>query len=234
MKECKHCRGTGWVLQKDENQREVAVRCRCRSEERLNLRLVQSNIPERFAGYKIENYYPETGNSSQGKVKKIIEKYIHDYPAVNRGLLLQGPVGVGKTHLLCSLAFELIRRKNVGLYYVDWTALVREMRTGEDNTDRDFQAINKMLKNLEKVELLIFDEIGATAVSKYVYDNIYYLINSRYNAGKMLIGATNLPDESTFEQETLSQRIGERLRSRLYEMTTVLPIRGTDFRKNNY
>lgn len=233
MTVCEKCNGTGWVIHRNRHNQEIAVRCTCRTEDLLNHKLTRSNVPERFSGYKIENFYPDSGQPSQRKAKKQIEKFINDYPAVSKGLLLQGPVGVGKTHLLCSVAYELIRRKNIDLYYVDWTALVREMRTGEDNTDRDFQAINQMLRHLKSVDLLIFDEIGATSVSKYVYDNLYHLVNSRYNDRKMLLGATNLPDESSFETETLSDRIGERLRSRLYEMTDTVSIQGVDFRKKN-
>ena len=147
MEDCKKCNNTGWLLRKTPEGGEIASKCICRERDQVYKRAQKANIPERFLGNEIEFYFPESGNSSQTKGKKFIEKFINDYPAVGgKGILLQGPVGVGKTHLLCCLAYELIKRKNVNLFYIDWTELVREMRSGEDNTNRDFYAINQLLK----------------------------------------------------------------------------------------
>jgi DNA replication protein DnaC len=68
-------------------------------------------------------------------------------------------------------------------------------------------------------------------MSPWVYDNIYYLFNKRYNNKKITICASNYLDASIANQETLTQRVGERVRSRLYEMTDAHQLDGSDFRK---
>jgi DNA replication protein DnaC len=78
-----------------------------------------------------------------------------------KGLLIQGPVGVGKTRLLCSIANALIKKfKTIDVYYIDWNDLVREMRSGESHATRDFFSINELMNKLIAADLLLFDELG--------------------------------------------------------------------------
>jgi DNA replication protein DnaC len=183
----------------------------------------------------LESYYPDSSNTSQKRAKKIVQKFIDDYPGVEKGLLLQGSIGLGKTQLLCSIAAELMRKdEKIDVYYIDWNDLVREMRTGEDFSTRDFAGINNLMTKLVKVELLLFDELASSHVSQWVSDYIYYLINKRYNNKKMTVFATNFYDKTyKSNTETLEQRMGSRLRSRLYEMAQAVEVRGADFRQKN-
>ena len=181
MAECTICNDSGYIL-KIFDGREYAIKCECAKKDINFSRAKKANIPLRFLGAGLEHYYPVQGNISQKKIIKIASKFVNDYPAVGgKGLLFQGSVGVGKTRILCSIASELIEKKQVDLYYIDWTELVKEMRSGEDNTDRDFMAINQLLQKLVSVELLILDELGASSVSKYVYDNIDHEVKYIYN-----------------------------------------------------
>lgn len=195
---------------------------------------VNVNIPQRFLGScfgEIGGYQPDPDNPSQKRAKKAAQKFIKDFPAVEKGLLLQGSIGLGKTHILCTIGFELIKKKNVDLYYIDWNDLVREMRSGEDHSTRDFSSINQLIQKMTQVDLLLFDELGASRVSPWVQDNIYFLFNKRYNNKKITVCASNFIDNPTDGRESLEQRIGDRIRSRLYEMTTVVQIKGSDFRR---
>lgn len=194
----------------------------------------KANIPQRFLGYELKSYIPQDQNHSQKKAKKVVQAFIDDFPAVKdqKGLLLQGPVGVGKTRLLCSIANGIIKKfKSIDIYYIDWNDLVREMRSGESHATRDFFSINDLMNKLIAAELLLFDELGASKLSEWVQDNVYHIFNKRYNNQKLTVCATNYPDKPTNNQETLAQRIGTRIRSRLYEMTESLEIKGTDYRK---
>lgn len=228
---CAICNGTGWII-KNRKGEEYASRCKCRVGDLAMSKGLTANIPQRFLGAEVKDYRPDSQNPSQNRAKKTVEKFIQDYPAVEKGLLLQGSIGLGKTRLLCSIGFELIKKKHIDVYYIDWNDLVREMRTGEDHASRDFQAINQLINRLIGVELLLFDELGASKVSPWVHDNIYYVINKRYNQRKVTVCATNFYDDPSDGKESLESRVGDRIRSRLYEMTKTIEIGGNDFRLN--
>lgn len=228
---CPKCNGTGWVRE-IKGEKEFVHKCGCKSQDILISKSEKANIPRRFVGYTLKTYCPDKDNPSQGRAKKIVQKFIDDYPAVEKGLLLQGSVGLGKTQLLCTIANELMKKDEyIDIYYIDWHDLVREMRTGEGHNSRDFVSINNLISKLVEVELLLFDEFASSEVSQWVKENIYYLINKRYNDRKMTIFATNFYDEIKEGRETLTERIDKRLRSRLYEMAQSVEIRGVDFRR---
>ncbi len=230
---CPICKGTGFVIEV-VNGVEYAKLCKCRLSDRFLTKNEKANIPPRFIGAELEWYKPEDGNESQIRAKERIKRFINDFPAVTKGLLLMGPTGVGKTRLLSSIATELFKKTpQLDVFYVDWNDLVREMKSGEDYSTRDYDGINQMIMRLIDVDLLLFDELGGSSVSAWVYDNIYYLLNKRYNNNKITVCATNYFDSTDVLKTTLSDRIGVRLRSRLYEMTEIIEIYGNDYRKKN-
>ncbi len=227
---CTRCQGTGWMLVQNQD-REVAVRCPCRQRDLFAKRLENSGIPVRFAGVELKGYLPGKENSSQAQARQVAEKFVAEYPAVAGGLLFQGPTGVGKTRLLCSIAHHLIQDQGTDVQYIDWNDLVREMRSGEDTTTRDFALIQRLMQRLASAELLLFDEFGASRPSPYVEDNIYFLVNRRYNDGRVTLFATNYFDRRIGAEDILTDRVSARIRSRLYEMARTVEIRGPDYRQ---
>ena len=230
---CPICGGSGWLLNR-ENDRETARPCQCRRNGIHALKIVGANVPPRFSGVELKSYFPDKNNPSQMQAKKMTEKFIRDYPAVVKGLLFQGVTGVGKTRMLCSIANQLIREKDADVYYIDWNDLVREMKSGEDHSSRDFSNIDLLIGKLCTVELLLFDEMGASRPSPWVEDNIYFIINKRYNESRVTVFASNYFDQKiNIDEETLGERIGERIRSRLFEMADGVEIRGLDYRERH-
>jgi len=230
---CEICQGTGWVIAASQG-REVARRCSCQKNGRDRQRLDQANIPPRFATCRLKGYIPNKNNRSQSKAKEIAEKFVADYPVMAVGLLFQGPTGTGKTRLLCSIGNQLLMEKGVEVYYIDWNDLGRELKSGEDHSSRDFSNIGQLITRLAGVELLLFDELGASRPSPWVDDNIYYLINRRYNENRITLFAANYFDKKVGAEETLAERVGQRIRSRLHEMAQSVEIQGIDFRQKNY
>jgi DNA replication protein DnaC len=230
---CKTCQDSGWVLVKVDG-REIARPCSCRREGAQALNAENANIPLRFLGTELKSYFPDKANPSQAKARKAAEKFVADYPAVDSGLLFQGATGVGKTRLLCSIGNQLIKEKVVEVAYIDWNDLAREMRSGEDSASRDFSTIGQLIQRLARAELLLFDELGASRPSPWVEDNIYYLVNRRYNDNRITLFASNFFDKKAGSEETLSERIGNRIRSRLFEMARSIEIMGADYRQKHY
>lgn len=235
MKEanCKICQDSGWVLVK-VGEREIARPCQCRQNGMQTLKASNANIPLRFMATELKSYFPDKANPTQAKAKKAAEKFIADYPAVDMGLLFQGATGVGKTRLLCCIGNQLIKEKNCEVIYIDWNDLTREMKSGEDAASRDFSNIGQLIQRLTRTELLLFDELGASRPSPWVEDNIYYLINRRYNDNRVTLFASNFFDKKIASEETFSERIGSRIRSRLFEMARSIEIMGADYRQKHY
>lgn len=233
---CEFCKGTGWITVKKGDQ-EFVRKCQCQSSEAYLKRSEHANIPVKFQGYELKTFFPDTKFPSQKDVIVRVRRFIDDYPSVmdNRGLLFQGRAGVGKTHLMCTIANELIKKiPTLDIYYIDWNNLVQEMRSGDHFATRDFSDVNRLVERLASVDLLLFDELGASSIAKlssWLTDSIYYIINKRYNNQKITICATNYPDKPKEGQETLTDQVGERIRSRLYEMTEIVMISGADQRR---
>lgn len=225
---CDICNGTGWVI-KEKRKNDFAQRCECQFTDILVSKSENANIPKRFIGFELKTYFTNKNDPSQEKAKKAVQKFINDFPAVEKGLLLKGSMGVGKTRLLCAIATELIKKtEDIDLYYIDWNDLIRTMRSGEGHSTRDFYAINQIIEKLSNVYILLFDELGGSDVSPWVRDNIYYLFNKRYNNNNITVCATNYYDDAS--EKSLSNKIGNRIRSRLYEMTMDIEIKGFDYR----
>ena len=78
----------------------------------------------------------------------------------------------------------------------------------------------------------MLDELGANKPTEWVRDTIAHIINCRYNDKKLTIFTSNYLDKPSKQgEESLTDRIGVRLRSRLFEMCTGIEIRGDDFRQ---
>ncbi|MEN8154118.1 MAG: ATP-binding protein, partial [Acidobacteriota bacterium] len=192
----------------------------------------KANIPSRFSGSELSGFLPGNNNDSLKNIKNIVKKFVDDYPTGQKGIMFQGETGVGKTRLLCSIATEIFKKnKNADIYYIDWNEMVREMKSGESHTFRDFTSINSLIQRLISAELLLIDELGASEPSQWVRDNIYFIINNRYNRQKMTLFATNYPDISNDGKPSLSERIGDRIRSRIYEMADTFIVKGIDYRQ---
>ncbi len=228
---CDICHDTGWIKVK-KNGNEYLKKCDCVKNDLLIKKSETSNIPKRFIGMELKGYYPVEGYDSQKKVKLLVKEFINDFPAVEKGILFQGNTGVGKTRLLSTIATELFNKNSqLDIFFVDWNEVIRIMRSGESHTFRDFPQINMLIARMTNTDLLLFDEIGASEPSRWVQDNIYYIINNRYNNNKITLFASNYLDKGVDGKPTLQDRIGDRIRSRIFAMAKSVIIKGPDYRQ---
>lgn len=220
---CPKCRGTGLEVVPGMGAR----RCECRKTDPHSGLLAKAKIPARYADCHFNTY--KVFNPSQDIAFKYASKLAMDYPAVDRGLLLTGSVGVGKTHLAVAILKALAER-GIGCMFHEFGSLLKEIQDSYNPHTKTSEL--KILAPVLDAEVLVLDELGAAKPTDWVRDTMAHIINSRYNDRKLTIFTTNYPDErKTDREETLEDRIGVRLRSRLYEMCKTVIMTGEDYRR---
>jgi DNA replication protein DnaC len=222
---CTICFGTGMEVMPGKGAR----RCRCRDQDRCARLLEAARIPRRYRECTLRSYRPEKGNGSQLRAFNYAYRLVAEYPAVDRGLLFTGTVGVGKTHLAAAILRGLIE-KGVPCLFYEFGALLKEIQDAYNPVSQTSEL--KVLAPVYEAEVLVLDELGASKPTDWVRDTMTQIIGTRYNNNKLTIFTTNYPDvRRTAAEETLEDRIGTRLRSRLYEMCKTVIIEGEDFRR---
>ncbi len=116
-----------------------------------------------------------------------------------------------------------------GLFY-DFRDLLREIQGSWNPVSQTSEL--EVLRPVLEARVLVLDELGANKPTEWVRDTIAYIINCRYNDKKLTVFTSNYLDvPKRAGEETLTDRIGARLRSRLYEMCRLVEIGGDDFRR---
>jgi DNA replication protein DnaC len=203
-------------------------RCQCLGSARVERLLVEARIPKRYEHCDLDSYVPN--HESQKKAKIYVQRFLEKYPQIDVGLLFLGTCGVGKTHLAVALLKHVITEKgDNGLFY-DFRDLLREIQASWNSVSQTSEL--DVLRPVLEARILVLDELGANKPTEWVRDTIAHIINCRYNDRKLTVFTSNYLDTPTKPgEETLTDRIGIRLRSRLYEMCREVEIHGMDFRQ---
>jgi DNA replication protein DnaC len=219
---CQTCGGSGWELVPSKGVRE----CDCVRTRRIETALVNSRIPERFVNSSFENY--EVTTPSLARAVAATRRFIEDAPATELGLLYLGTCGMGKTHLSCAALTALIRKGLSGFFY-DFRDLLKAIQDTYNPNTRASEL--QVLTPILKADVLVLDELGAAKPTEWVQETVTHIVNTRYNEKRLTIFTSNYPDavSSTYD-ETLTERVGVRLRSRLHEMCRLIPMEGEDYR----
>lgn len=208
----------------------------------------EARIPSRYLDAELGRF---DGFSPTDRTQKTtISNWIKALkPGQSSGLLLSGPVGIGKSWLLAAMAKHLAFQ-GFSVRYADFFQLVHELREAYSSD----QADRSSLRPLQNVDILIIDELGKGRNTEWELSVADSLISDRYNGNKCIIAATNYPlrgtasdhqqrqidylrAESSTNQmnavsfEPLAQRIGSRMFSRLAENCICMEVSGTDRRR---
>lgn len=222
---CDRCFGTGMEVVSGKGAR----RCACRRGDLRRRLFEQTRVPRRHEECSLSNYQPTTGNVSQMLAFKQAYRLVREYPGIERGLLFAGPVGVGKTHLAVAILRGL-SEKGVPSLFCEYGSLLKEIQDSYNPVSRASEM--SVLAPVYQAEVLVLDELGASKPTDWVLDTMTQIVGRRYNNKKLTIFTTNYTDERQSPAgETLQDRIGVRLRSRLYEMCSTVLIEGEDYRR---
>lgn len=251
---CPRCGGLGMTIVRREGE-QFAAECICRIGRKSELRLKRAHIPARYTHCSLESF--DTGfrgaHTSLGMALMATRRFAEGYPleTSGRGLLLTGSIGAGKTHLAVGLLRELIEQRGATGIFCDYRDLLKKIQ----NSYNPHVATTELeiLRPIFEAEVLVLDELGAVKPTDWVWDTVAHILNTRYNDKRTTLITTNYPNQPSalvetqssvtdrdvsrssanraMREETLGDRIGERMRSRLQEMCITVSMQGDDFRQ---
>jgi DNA replication protein DnaC len=237
-----------------------AVPCDCTSGDRTDRLLEKARVPKQYRDCDFESFETdnenerasrdqlESWNRSLSQAKLIVQRFAEEFPVGSEhGLLLMGPCGVGKTHLAVAALKQIVLRGHRGLFY-DYRELLKEI---QDSYNAESQSTEmSVLEPVLETELLVLDDVGSSKPSDWVRETVGHILNTRYNEKRVTILTTNFLDADAAiaapaavprvagqrvpaTEDTLGERIGKRIRSRLYEMCRTVVITAADYREEH-
>ena len=245
MTVCSICDGVGLVRALDSAGRWVSRPCECQEMEREARRLAGAHIPERYRDCTLDAFDPSYPRADESLSRALLtaRRFVDAYPVdtAGRGLMFVGSAGLGKTHLAVGVLQRLVRERGVKGLFCDYRELLKNIQNSYNPQVNTTEL--ELLKPVFAAEVLVLDDLGAQKPSEWVWDTVALILNTRYNDRQTTIITTNYPDlpagggnltdaQRAAREETLGDRIGDRMRSRLAEMCIRVEMRGEDFRQS--
>jgi DNA replication protein DnaC len=250
--QCENCDGNGKQFNQDDHGQSFLMPCKC-ADFRRKLRLInESGLPGKFIEAELDNY--ETNkpmHSSQKRAKSRAKDFLKDFgkkgKTPQRGLAFIGGPGLGKTHLASAIVKSLILDQGVDCRFVDFFQLLGEIRHAysEERSDQN------LIRPYIEARVLVIDELAKGRNNEWERTVLDQFISSRYNsANKLTLFTSNFNNHSngkdsknfssghvdtdrtrqSIQKESLQERIGDRIHSRLVEMCDFIVMQGPDYR----
>jgi DNA replication protein DnaC len=203
------CDGSGFVVDEPTN---TASDCECRASRiaGARTRALAGRIPRRYRGVSFDR--PPVSDLARIAPDQIrqVRRYVNDIERNldgGRGLWIQGDVGTGKTTLAMIVSkAALDAGRSVAIY-----SLPRLLNLLRGSIESESGLLD-LLERLGAVDLLHIDDLGAENRTDWVLEQLYSIVNARYEAQRAIVATTNvMPDE-------LDERLGARTVSRLVEI----------------
>lgn len=213
------CDGDGLLYDAVTN---TAYPCRCRQQliARRRASNLSAVIPRRYRDVAFERPpVIEMDRVVVGATRDFTDS-IDEQLGAGRGLWFMGPVGTGKTTLAMLVSKAALEAgRSVAIYSLP--RLLNEIR----DIHRAERSHIDLLDRLTAVDLLHVDDVGAERTNEWVLEELYSIVNSRYEEQRSIVITTNIDDH-----DALCEQIGARTVSRLTEMCQEMPLSGEDRR----
>ncbi|MDH4121314.1 MAG: ATP-binding protein [Deltaproteobacteria bacterium] len=241
VKVCEECHGSRFLFTRNARGQEEARPCGCETR-RLRVRLYnQAGVPARFVNAQLTESQRDPGNFHAFNTFNLMAK---NFTRGQKGILLMGRAGVGKTHLMAAFIREIIFHHGVGVIFQDFSGLLKQLRSTYARGEPE----EALIDPLNQVDVLMVDELGKGRNSEWELTVLDMLISHRYNARKTTLFTTNYTDradttlservrgkdrieEEKVIRDTLTDRVGTRIHSRLKEMCDFVMLEGVDRRE---
>jgi DNA replication protein DnaC len=206
-KGCPECSRIAYKKKQDEEERNRQAQM---YRDRIEGKVKNSGIPERFQGKSFENF-DASSQKPANNLRKLREyaELVSSEDHGGRSLILLGKVGTGKTHLGCALLAHTIRATGQGCHYWTFAQLVREVK-GSFSRESGYTE-ESVYSDFAAPRLLVLDEVGLQNFTGFEQAVAYEAINARYLAEKPTVLITNL------QVADLPLCVGERVVDRLRE-----------------
>ncbi len=241
---CPLCAGSGWKTVPGTPDGGV-TRCDCQARARSGALIAAARIPKRYEHCELSNFTTDFPGADRSIALAQISasRFVQEFNSRDgSGLLLVGGIGTGKTHLAVGILKELIATRGSACLFCDYRELLKQIQNSYNDSVQATEL--QVLRPVFEADILLLDELGAVKPSEWVWDTVSLILNTRYNDNRTTIITTNFADEpaagvarslsparAAAREETLGDRIGERMRSRLHEMCRIVKMDGPDFRQ---
>ena len=172
---CAECHGTGWRARDVDGVRRVE-RCDCWHQQVALKLLNDAKIPPRYqkCGFSSLVTFP---NEQLLRTLTRARAFVDAFPVVEKGLLLIGPPGIGKTHIAVSVLREVVLTKGIRGLYFDTRTLLSTIRSTYNPVTRASEA--DVLERVMGAELLVLDDLGAERPTDWVEETMNLIVMPR-------------------------------------------------------
>lgn len=186
-----------------------------RREELVAAILERAHIPRRYAACTFDGFTRRKGTEEALKAARV---WADGFDLEGEcGLLLAGPYGSGKTHLLTAALRLAVERTLVEAQFVGAGDLVAQVRSGER---LDWKPVERAIG----AELLLLDDLGQEVGTEFTRDVVARVLFGRYEAARPTLMTSNLGPQG------LGDLFGGAVVSRIREMAQVATLFATDYR----
>lgn len=179
-------------------------------------------LKTRQLNYYLESINPVVGQEEAYKASiEFVQKFVSEENPP--GLLLVGAVGSGKTLMACSIINTLIayyctHRINFSIEFTTVAHMLEEIREACVSDYSNLWSLKSKRSTYQECDILVLDDLGVEKSSEWTCQQLFEIIDYRYNEHNPIIITTNcIPSE-------LREKIGDRNYDRLRQMCILTPI----------